>query len=570
MDKSSGSEVYSRFDNQNEIRLVHIDPATNIHDPINCKLVHHSLDHLPDSGYTALSYSWVGTPGEASISINGTSVTVTRSLETGLRRLRTDRILVLWADAVCINQSDNDERSEQTAKMRFIYQRAKAVCVWLGPESEDSHLAWDLIWSLKNHPPAQFPNLFRESELPKFEALKKLFRRPYWWRMWVVQEVTCGSKVSVYCGNESISWSDLSAICDIMEQRQDLLATIMYPGDPDSAFSLISGGPKKLSLSKFSKDKDPPLLDLLRTHKSKFSKDKRDKVYALVGLSNTRDSFEKLDYDRSVQDTYVHTARHIISTTRMLDVICVKQHDNNFENLPTWAPDWTRVGDYPQHRVVGLHHRDTRFSAAGTTLADVSFSEDGYSLQAKGFLVDSIIQQGASFHLEEGPPTNIVPVLTILKKWWSLFLETFTDSLDSRNLFLRAACGGDWTPKYEVPAPQRTELMFDLIKKELPSEDLQRSFGTQMQRSWFSGASLRMHGKRFAVSGSNKACLVPWATEVGDVICLLFGCSFPVILRRKLDHYVLIGEVYVDGIMLGEELKRFQDEGSEPDTFLIR
>lgn len=52
--------------------------------------------------------------------------------------------------------------------------------------------------------------------------------------------------------------------------RKDLLAKNIYPSDPDSVYGLISGGPKILLLSKFSEDERPPLLGLLRTHKSKF------------------------------------------------------------------------------------------------------------------------------------------------------------------------------------------------------------------------------------------------------------------------------------------------------------
>lgn len=71
-------------------------------------------------------------------------------------------------------------------------------------------------------------------------------------------------------------------------------------------------------------------------------------------------------------------------------------------------------------------------------MADVTFSEDGYSLQTKGFIVDSIQLQGACFHLEHGPPTNITPLIKDFTNWWSLFLKTFDDSPSSRNLFLRA------------------------------------------------------------------------------------------------------------------------------------
>ncbi|ORX93677.1 hypothetical protein BCR34DRAFT_441785, partial [Clohesyomyces aquaticus] len=52
--------------------------------------------------------------------------------------------------------------------------------------------------------------------------------------------------------------------------------------------------------------------------------------------------------------------------------------------------------------------------------------------------------------------------------------------------------------------------------------------------------------------------LAPADTEKGDNICVLFGCSVPVILRRreqKSPSYKLIGECFVDGFMDGKAME---------------
>jgi hypothetical protein len=36
--------------------------------------------------------------------------------------------------------------------------------------------------------------------------------------------------------------------------------------------------------------------------------------------------------------------------------------------------------------------------------------------------------------------------------------------------------------------------------------------------------------------------LVPAGTNPGDVVCILFGCSVPMVLRQKFDTYTLVGE----------------------------
>jgi hypothetical protein len=59
--------------------------------------------------------------------------------------------------------------------------------------------------------------------------------------------------------------------------------------------------------------------------------------------------------------------------------------------------------------------------------------------------------------------------------------------------------------------------------------------------------------------------LVPDYADKGDYICILFGCSVPVVLREvkhvltstqdKGTHYEFVGECYVHGMMDGEAVE---------------
>lgn len=63
-------------------------------------------------------------------------MSVTPNLKHALQRLRNGtEELVLWVDAICINQDDIPERNVQTANMRAIYQGSESVAVWLGLEN---------------------------------------------------------------------------------------------------------------------------------------------------------------------------------------------------------------------------------------------------------------------------------------------------------------------------------------------------------------------------------------------------------------------------------------------------
>jgi hypothetical protein len=58
--------------------------------------------------------------------------------------------------------------------------------------------------------------------------------------------------------------------------------------------------------------------------------------------------------------------------------------------------------------------------------------------------------------------------------------------------------------------------------------------------------------RRFFITEQGQIGLAPKEARRGDTICVLFGCSVPVVLREKQDIFTFVGECYVDGLMHGE------------------
>ena len=170
--------------------------------------------------YAALSYVWGNENLTSTIIVDGREIQVTQNLEVALRALRErqhfEERFKLWVDALCINQRNYEERASQVKKMQNIYGNAWMVITWLGNEENESDKAIDLILILSNANSERRVK-WLESKLTNepnyigigsWLALHELMQRPYWTRVWIIQEIVLGSSgVLILCGRRSIEWT---------------------------------------------------------------------------------------------------------------------------------------------------------------------------------------------------------------------------------------------------------------------------------------------------------------------------------------------------------------------------
>ncbi|OTA97989.1 hypothetical protein M426DRAFT_31926, partial [Hypoxylon sp. CI-4A] len=112
-----------------EVRVLEILPGIE-DEPIECRLV---VRNLYDDGILeALSYVWGKDMAPEPITVDHKSFKVTKNLYGILPNLRRpDTTREIWVDAICINQTDTTEKTEQVKLMREIYTRAKSTVIWL-------------------------------------------------------------------------------------------------------------------------------------------------------------------------------------------------------------------------------------------------------------------------------------------------------------------------------------------------------------------------------------------------------------------------------------------------------
>jgi hypothetical protein len=235
---SSSRYKYSVLNEElHEIRLFTLFPGAT-DEPIQIDLENASFDDKSLPAFTALSYTWGTIEFSGKIRVGDGMLGVTSNLAQLLPFFRDITIpQVFWIDAICINQQDLNERSSQVKRMPDIHTKAKQVVVWLEPEAFDSHIAMKLLQDMgskvvvdwrtytctpisaytQNEDAQRLAD--RKIHLPytllEMSVITAIINRPWFKRLWIVQEIFLACKNTIVrCGETKISWDEFSnAIC---------------------------------------------------------------------------------------------------------------------------------------------------------------------------------------------------------------------------------------------------------------------------------------------------------------------------------------------------------------------
>jgi hypothetical protein len=116
--------------------------------------VHYTMKSYPleeAPSFCALSYVWGAGSANKSVKCNDQYMNLTPNLYGALNSMYRNWAAlntVIWIDAVCINQQDDEEKGRQVAMMDQIYKTATVVIVWLGPSEDYSDLVADSLDTL--------------------------------------------------------------------------------------------------------------------------------------------------------------------------------------------------------------------------------------------------------------------------------------------------------------------------------------------------------------------------------------------------------------------------------------
>lgn len=193
-----------------EIRLLHLEPAGTLAAPICASLKTCASVRTPDEDYKALSYTWGTTKDPEHLHLDGKILPIGENLAAALRRIRRrDVARVLWIDAVCIAQLDDEERTDQVAIMAVIFGLAKRVLAWVGEDTPDEGGKRALEYALarrQQYLDGAPPYLWKTN--PETQSwLVDFYSRRYFSRRWIIQEIMAAKTVLLLCGRLSVKWS---------------------------------------------------------------------------------------------------------------------------------------------------------------------------------------------------------------------------------------------------------------------------------------------------------------------------------------------------------------------------
>ena len=587
---------------RNEIRLVVLAPSYSFSAQVSCSLVPRSLDS--DVAFEALSYTWGDAECKRLISLNGLEFSVAKNLDIALRHLRySEDERSIWVDALCINQDDITERNQQVTKMRNIYKRAAKVVVWLGQASSSSDIAFSFLVTAASNRCGIEDWMSKAWKSPnvsvRWSAIHDIANRDYWRRVWIIQEIFFAQSIIVRCGFRTMRWADFILVFNMIIYSPHLISPLSSITGNRETNLMLGGILTKCHLptsidhlrKKAENGEDLSLEILLMTYRSSFCTDPRDKVYGIVGIAGQYEDQRalKIDYSMSKRETYIEAMRCVMERGKKskegpLNIICCGLPDFSDGSLPSWVPDWVPPPEHTWRPELGS--LSYFFKANGAFPPPRAFRIKDGALIVQGLRIATLNHFGAvsvpfqvpahgtidSKFLDEYPsPKGAFCIAAKLAMSDSKHMPHSYKSQNARKKqFTRTMLCNQAMPTFDGPMPYTTpsaKTLQDFCEEIMSFDETNNNWeavlcgGRGPSNGNLLGVVCRnLRSYRFCVSSTGLFLMAPSSSRIGDVVCVIFGCDMPVVLRRnKGGPYTFVGGCYADGIMYGEAMEGLAD-----------
>jgi hypothetical protein len=521
-------------------------------------------------------------------------IPLTASLHEVLQNLRGIKNInqkIFWADQICIDKHNTDERNKQVTFMGTVYRKAAQVVTYIGPETLNDRKGISLIQTINDlwekiqhlHPSLDATEVqsIVERNLPEendssWDGFGSIIFRAWSTRVWMIQENVVNENTIMVCGKIAfpliVPSTELHDIFgDHLPERLKFALHNCRDTDwgtlrilPLPSFGKLIFLRAWMNESRFSSVK---LLDLLRIGCNFECRDPRDKVFALLGLAS-KDLEIEPDYNKSPGQVLTETTVRILQSSSDLDVLNYVSNNWKETKLPSWVPDWSLPKSRFLLNTTFTSNSELEHCAASNTTSTINFDTHQSVLTLHGAIIDSIrysagdptinashIAQESELVLAEYP--RMMQVLGEICREFNYPSDPLpAELLDPLSRTIIADRGGvQWG---DVNAGFVAYLKLCRFRYEMAAGlplSAQPDMSTQAEGSKFLKYSLISEGKSLCITTSGRFCLAPFNARVGDKVAILHGGKTPYVLRPVRDDFRFVGESYVHGLMKGEALE---------------
>lgn len=590
---------YNELVDPQEIRLLLLSPGLE-DDEMQCSLKHVLLSSKPE--YEALSYAWGSSAKPRGVVCDDMEIPITESLfvalrylrhpkEDGLSQSREKGDRCIWVDAICINQSDDNEKGSQVSLMGRIFSEARSTVVWLGEDKNNkAENAFDGINEIDEYlrmyaegyqnPGLYQPNLRMEDQ---FKAkllgenvqtfnnkMKPIFDQSWFQRLWVVQEFVRAKEAILVFGIRTIP---LAKLVKVINAMQDLAGLFTSPKATANQKALVNltgiGFIRRIYMREYKgpSDRSYNILELQQAIGLLKCKDPRDRIYSVLSLTWTEGL--SADYTMNTEQVFQHFANWALDAFPDLKVLSYARGLLQTEwKLPSWTP-------CPIMKHLGRSFLNVRhFQACGMMFTNNEESLKFYSqepghkgvLGIEGVVVDSVLNV-AKLPLARGAYDE--------KEWedneWD-FRRSLLECRQiarppdkplgkdvGRNSRFCSAMIFELTETYGRASAEHGKwfhhFLYTAMREiENPKRDWYQEY-LSTNNTIAAIISMWAFRRRFCLTARDRFAWIPEAAECNDKIFIICGARIPFALRPQPDgKYALIGECWIEGLMEGEAL----------------
>lgn len=557
--------TYDRLPRGETFRYLILEPRED-QEVLRCSL---RTTTIADADYEAISYVWGTEIRDHEIICDGHKLKITKNLHDALTTLRTSTARSLWADSICIDQQNLDEKTHQVACMGRIYAAARCVLIYMGPDttghaSKVSSLLSDLCqrfddeltqvekltWNLISYPSPDDPYLTDG----RWGSLRTFFHLPWFQRGWVVREAGLARECEVIWGSSQFSWTDLMWVVCWLRGKDVVIAAL-----PSSYFfrnihwDAYWGRHNDLARVFFEESPWVPnrLLDYLMQAVTLHFRDRRDSIFAFLDLAASEDVHLSLNYDQAPHKVFRDFTEQYLHMTGDITILEYVAHGDRItqSGLPTWVPNWdvmqesaSPVANYLgswQPLISGIMPKHGTFRRPEITNDEL--------LKVHGAIYDTVEDLMDTLRSSTTTPqvvynlwrrTRTHPSIVAYPAEWfaRVFIATLTNycfrgEKQDWDLGVNAYVHKLLHPTLQAGIFQWTEECEHWSQLHLVHRELQEG----------------SDGMRLMITKSGSIGLAPSAAREGDIWGIVYGCIFPCILRASQSDYSyqFIGSAHV-------------------------